>query len=355
MPSTTRQALLQALSAAGGAYISGQQLAGQLGVSRAAVHKAAAALTAQGYALEAVSRRGYRLLGGDPFCAEAVGPYPAPVQVYDTLESSNRTAKLLALDGAPHGTLVLTAHQSAGRGRLGRVFESPAGKGVYLSVLLRPAVPAASAQTATIGAAVAVCRAVQELCGLELGIKWVNDLYYQGRKVCGILTEAGTDIESGQLEWLVVGIGLNLTTSPADWPEELARTAGSLYPGGPAPVGRAALAGAIARELLGLCPDFPCLDEYRALCDAFYSRARRDGAGASRFEDVVKEMSGDAARPTPPKPCSSMAAASSSSSARTAAPLPCATARSASAPPARPEPGLKAGDSSTKNFFQKSA
>ena len=201
MPSTTRQALLQALSAAGGAYISGQQLAGQLGVSRAAVHKAAAALTAQGYALEAVSRRGYRLLGGDPFCAEAVGPYPAPVQVYDTLESSNRTAKLLALDGAPHGTLVLTAHQSAGRGRLGRVFESPFGKGVYLSVLLRPAVPAASAQTATIGAAVAVCRAVQELCGLELGIKWVNDLYYQGKKVCGILTEAGTDLESGRLEW----------------------------------------------------------------------------------------------------------------------------------------------------------
>ena len=196
MPSTTRQALLQALSAAGGAYISGQQLAGQLGVSRAAVHKAAAALIAQGYALEAVSRRGYRLLGGDPFCAEAVGPYPAPVQVYDTLESSNRTAKLLALDGAPHGTLVLTAHQSAGRGRLGRVFESPSGKGVYLSVLLRPAVPAASAQTATIGAAVAVCRAVQELCGLELGIKWVNDLYYQGKKVCGILTEAGTDLES---------------------------------------------------------------------------------------------------------------------------------------------------------------
>lgn len=263
MPSTTRQALLQALSAAGGAYISGQQLAGQLGVSRAAVHKAAAALTAQGYALEAVSRRGYRLLGGDPFCAEAVGPYPAPVQVYDTLESSNRTAKLLALDGAPHGTLVLTAHQSAGRGRLGRVFESPSGKGVYLSVLLRPA---ASAQTATIGAAVAVCRAVQELCGLELGIKWVNDLYYQGKKVCGILTEAGTDLESGRLEWLVVGIGLNLTSRPEDWPEELRPIAGSLYPGGPAPVSRAALAGAIARELLGLCPDFDCLDEYRTRC-----------------------------------------------------------------------------------------
>ena len=232
MAVSTRQALLQALSAAGGSYVSGQQLAETLGVSRAAVHKAAAALTAQGYALEAAPRRGYRLAGGDPFCAEAIGDYPAPIYLYDTLESSNRTAKLLALDGAPHGTLVLTAH----------------------------------AQTATISAAVAVCRAVKKLCGLELAVKWVNDLYYQGRKVCGILTEAGTDLESGQLEWLVVGIGLNLTSTAADWPEELARRAGSLYPGGPAPVSRAALAGAIARELLALCPAFDCLDEYRARC-----------------------------------------------------------------------------------------
>ena len=266
MPISTRQALLQALSSAGGRYISGQQLAGALGVSRAAVHKAAAALTAQGYALEAAPRRGYRLAGGDPFCAEAVGSYPAPVYLYDTLESSNRTAKLLALDGAPHGTLVLTAHQSAGRGRLGRRFESPAGKGVYCSVLLRPEMPAASAQTATIRAAVAVCRAVQALCGLELAIKWVNDLYYQGKKVCGILTEAGTDLESGQLEWLVVGIGLNLTSTAADWPPALAAKAGSLYPGGPAPVSRAALAGAIARELRALCAGGDCLEEYRARC-----------------------------------------------------------------------------------------
>lgn len=266
MPSNTRQALLKALSAAQGEYISGQQLAQRLGVSRAAVHKAASALSAQGYALEAAPRRGYRLTGGDPFCAAAVGEYPAPVYVYDTLESSNRTAKLLALDGAPHGTLVLTAHQSAGRGRLGRRFESPAGKGVYCSVLLRPGLSAASAQTATIGAAVAVCRAVRQLCGLELGIKWVNDLYYQGRKVCGILTEASTDMESGQLEWLVVGVGLNLTLTAGDLPPELAQKAGSLYPGGPAPVGRAELAGAIARELLALCPAFDCLEEYRSRC-----------------------------------------------------------------------------------------
>ena len=101
MGGSTKQALLQALSAAEGAYISGQQLAEALGVSRAAVHKAAQALSAQGYALDSAPRRGYRLAGGDPFCAEAVGPYPAPIHLYDTLQSSNLTAKQLALGGLP--------------------------------------------------------------------------------------------------------------------------------------------------------------------------------------------------------------------------------------------------------------
>ncbi len=266
MARNTKQALLQALSAAGGGFVSGQQLADALGVSRAAVHKAAVALAKQGYTLEAVSRLGYRLLGGDPFTAEAVGPWDGPIQLYDSLPSTNLAAKRLALDGAPHGTLVLAAHQSAGRGRLGRSFESPAGKGVYLSLLLRPALPAAGAQAVTAAAAVAVCRVVSAMCGLELTVKWVNDLYYQGKKVAGILTEAGASFESGQIEWLVVGIGLNLTTRPEDFPPELARTAGGLYPGGPAPVSRAALAGAIGRELLALCPAFDCLDEYRARC-----------------------------------------------------------------------------------------
>lgn len=265
MPNT-KQALLEALCAAGERSVSGQQLAEMLGVSRAAVHKAAAALAAQGYNLEAAPRRGYRLLGGDRFCSGEVGEYPAPVYLYDTLESTNQTAKQLALDGAPHGTLVLAGCQSAGRGRLGRSFASPAGKGVYMTLLLRPDVSAASAQAVTASAAVAVCRAVEARCGLALAIKWVNDLYYRGKKVCGILTEASADFESGRVEWLAVGIGLNLTTSPADWPAPLRATAGSLYPDGPAPVSRAALAGDIARELLALCPAFDCLDEYRARC-----------------------------------------------------------------------------------------
>ena len=266
MAQSTKQALLAALSAAEGGYISGQQLAEALGVSRAAIHKAALALTAQGYALDSAPRRGYRLAGGDPFCAEAVGDYPAPLYVYDTLESSNLTAKQLALAGAPHGTLVLAGQQKAGRGRLGRRFESPAGKGVYCSLLLRPALSAADAQTATIAAAVSVARAVKALCGLELGIKWVNDLYYQGKKVCGILTEGCPDLETGHLDWLVVGIGLNLTADTADFPPELQDKAGSLYPGAPAPVSRAALAGAIARELLAAGDGTGGLAEYRDRC-----------------------------------------------------------------------------------------
>ena len=266
MAVSTRQALLQALSSAGGSYVSGQQLAETLGVSRAAVHKAAAALTAQGYALEAAPRRGYRLAGGDPFCTEAIGDYPAPIYLYDTLESSNRTAKLLALDGAPHGTLVLTAHQSAGRGRLGRRFESPAGKGVYCSVLLRPEMPAANAQTATISAAVAVCRAVKKLCGLELAIKWVNDLYYQGRKVCGILTEAGTDLESGGLQYAIVGIGVNCFPPEGGFPEDLPE-AGSVFAERPQGIeGRSQLAGAILNHFFEFYPNLaqrPFFEDYR--------------------------------------------------------------------------------------------
>lgn len=266
MASSTKQALLQALSAAEGSYISGQQLAQRLGISRAAVHKAAAALSAQGYTLEAVSRRGYRLVGGDPFCVEAAGDYPAPIHLYDRLESSNQTAKRLALSGAPHGTLVLTNQQSAGRGRMGRKFESPAGQGIYLSLLLRADIPAADAQTVTVSAAVAVCRAVKALCGLELSIKWVNDLYYHGKKVCGILTEAALDLESGMLDYAVLGLGFNVAAPADGWPEDLRDVAGALYDGSPAPGARAALAAAFLNAFWPLYragPRSGYLDEYR--------------------------------------------------------------------------------------------
>lgn len=265
MPST-KQTLLQTLLTSPGQFYSGQRLADALGVSRAAVHKAAAALQAQGWQIEAVSRKGYRLLGGgDVFCAELLEPYPYPVHLFDCVESTNKLARQLALEGAPHGTLVLAEAQTAGRGRLGRSFCSPTG-GIYMTILLRPALPTTDALPITTAAAVAVCRAVQEKCGIPLAIKWVNDLYYQQKKVCGILTQASTNFENGEIEWVAVGIGLNLTTAPAALGSDLATIATSLYPSGACPIARATLAGEIARQLLALAPHYRALDAYRAQC-----------------------------------------------------------------------------------------
>lgn len=274
---TTKQALLQYLLACPGQPLSGQALADKLGVSRMAVSKACRELQKQGWQIEAASGRGYCLCpGSDALSADAflsawaqqpdAAAYPGQLRVFQTLPSTNRTAKEWAVAGAPHGSVILAAEQTEGRGRRGRRFVSPAGKGVYFSLILRPEVSAAAALAATGSAAVAVCRAVQKLCGLELSIKWVNDLYYKGKKVCGILTEAASDLESGQTEWLVVGIGLNLTASAADFGPELSGIASSLYPGGSSPVSRAALAAAICHELLAMCPDFDYLPEYRRRC-----------------------------------------------------------------------------------------
>lgn len=273
---TTKQALLQELLSCPGESFSGQALADRLGISRMAVSKAARELQKQGWQITAASGRGYQLLAGsdaltvDAFrAAWAVGSSGVDcptVTVLSTVESTNKTAKEQAFTGASHGTLVLAGEQTAGRGRLGRSFASPSGKGIYMSLILRPELQAADALAATGSAAVAVCRAVKRLCGLDLDIKWVNDLYYRGKKVCGILTEASTNLESGQVEWLVVGIGLNLTTRAEDLGPELTAIASSLYPYGASPVSRVALAAAIAEELLALCPEFDYLEEYRRRC-----------------------------------------------------------------------------------------
>ena len=268
---TTKERILALLEENRGTPLSGEVLAEELGVSRTAVWKAIKDLQKAGHAIAAAQNRGYTLDTDSEVLSEQgvrlfLRNKSLNLVVAQELESTNLTAKQMAAAGAPHGTLVVADSQTAGRGRRGRSFASPPGTGLYLSMVLRSALPMQSAVLVTSAAAVAVCRAVRTLCGLELAIKWVNDLYYKGKKVCGILTEAGTDLESGQLEWLVVGIGLNLTATAEDFPPELTAKAGSLYPGGPAPVSRAALAGAIGRELLALCPGFACLDEYRARC-----------------------------------------------------------------------------------------
>ncbi|RGX55946.1 biotin--[acetyl-CoA-carboxylase] ligase [Anaerotruncus sp. AF02-27] len=270
---SSKSEVLSVLESQKGIYISGEALARKLGISRAAVWKAIGELREEGYRITALTRKGYLLENAsDLLSAEAVRLFlrrePGREIICRKLVSStNQAAKELALSGAPDGALLLAEEQSEGRGRRGRGFVSPPGAGIYLSALLRPQLLAADAVLITAAAAVAVCEAVQALCGIDLGIKWVNDLYLGDRKVCGILTEAATDFESGSVEYMVVGIGINFTTRPEDFPEELRTVAGSLFPKGEAPVSRSQLAAEIVNRLEELLPGLPqrrFLAAYRA-------------------------------------------------------------------------------------------
>lgn len=215
------------------ACLSGECLARRLGISRNSVWKAVERLRREGYDIEAGTNRGYRLTGmADRISRPEIERWQraktlgARMELHDRLDSTNNRAKLLAAAGAPHGYLVIAESQSGGKGRMGRAFFSPEHSGVYITYVLRPRLPAERAVMITSMAAVAVARAIEALADVEVKIKWVNDLYINGRKVCGILCEASMDFESGQLEYAALGIGVNV--SPMKFPGELADIATSI-------------------------------------------------------------------------------------------------------------------------------
>lgn len=266
-----KEKVLAALLAAGGEPVSGQELAGRMGVSRAAVWKAVKELQKQGHCVHSAAGKGYVMAaaGGEVLCREGVQAFrksKGETYVLASVDSTNLYAKKLAAAGAGHGTLVVAGAQTAGRGRRGRVFASPQGAGIYISVILKTGLPMQDAALVTCASAVAVRRAVKAVCGKELAIKWVNDLYWQGKKCCGILTEAVTDMETGGLDYVVSGIGIDLVRPPEGWGEGLEDIVGALYdPGQPVP--RCALAAAVADELLALTQELPqaaFMEEYIA-------------------------------------------------------------------------------------------
>ncbi len=165
-------------------------------------------------------------------------------------DSTNRQLRILAETGAEAGTVLLADGQTAGHGRLGRSFASPDGKGLYLSLLLRPEVSPTELGSLTPWAAVAVRRAVREVCGLNADIKWVNDLLCRGRKLCGILTEGA--FREGKVQYAVLGVGVNLSALPEDFPPELRETATSIRQETGLSPEREALAAAVIRELAEL-------------------------------------------------------------------------------------------------------
>ena len=212
-------------------YLSGQQLCGMLGVSRTAVWKAVGELREEGYVIEAVRNRGYRLVEGADVITQAelasmlhtqwIG---TRLEYFDETDSTNIRARKLAEEGAPHGTLVVADRQTAGKGRRGKSWVSPAGTGIWMSMVLRPVMSPMSASMLTLIAGLSVVRGVKESTGLEAMIKWPNDAVLNGKKICGILTEMSTEVEC--IRYVIPGIGINVNID--DFPEEIRATATSL-------------------------------------------------------------------------------------------------------------------------------
>lgn len=214
-------------------FVSGEDISQKLGVSRTAVWKTMGQLKEAGFEMESVSNKGYRLTSlPDKFEPALLQHYLTTktfgraLEVHETISSTNSRAKELAQGGAVHGTLVVAEEQKSGRGRLGRSWESPEGLGLWLSLILRPSFPPRFAPRMTVLAGLAVVQAIFRVTGLETSIKWPNDIIINSKKVCGILTEMQADPDL--IDYIVVGIGMNVNTLKEDFPHELRDSATSL-------------------------------------------------------------------------------------------------------------------------------
>ena len=197
-------------------------------------------------------------------------PWAEGIHYFDSIGSTNTEAKRLAAAGAPHGTVLIAGHQTGGRGRMGRSFHSPAGLGIYLSVILRWNCWPAQLMHLTCAAAVAMCDAVESAAGIRPGIKWTNDLVHGKRKLGGILTELSLNGD-GTVNYAVIGIGINCRHTAADFPEELRDMAGSLAMISRTPVDTAKVAAAMIDDLYFmsqclLTDKAAIMDRYRADC-----------------------------------------------------------------------------------------
>ena len=233
---TTKEKLLALLEDSKGTFFSGEEIARTLQVSRAAVWKAVNALREDGYTIDAATNKGYRLSpDSDILSPQGIRRFLKPeyrdldLTVLPTAPSTNALVREKANQGRPEGCIIIACEQTDGRGRYGRQFFSPVDSGVYLSLLLRPtAYSPQQATCLTAAAAAAMCQAIEAVTGQQPGIKWVNDIFLHGKKVCGILTEAAVGLETGTLNYMVLGAGVNLYPPAEGFPEEIQSIAGSV-------------------------------------------------------------------------------------------------------------------------------
>ena len=275
----SKEKVYQLLLQRGGGYISGEEISQQVGISRAAVWKAVDGLRKAGYIIDARTGLGYALLDRPDALSERevrgaldrIGCQVESLYCLEEVDSTNSFLKRIALEGAPDGTVAVADYQSGGRGRMVRTFQSPKGKGVYLSILLRPTLTPAQLLPVTALTAVAMCDAVKNTCGLRPQIKWTNDLVLDGRKMTGILTEMALEGETGTVQSLVIGAGINVHQQPEDFSPEVSAMATSLTQVLEYPVARARLAAEMVAALQRLAADLGgdlgrYLDAYRRDC-----------------------------------------------------------------------------------------
>lgn len=268
----TKDLVLEYLWSHADSCVSGEELAARLSLSRTAVWKAVEQLRGEGYCIESAPRRGYRLLSkSDVLSEQGIRRYLKSeglrLRCYEEIGSTNTALKELGNQGEAEGLALVAGRQTAGRGRMGRSFYSPGDTGVYLSLLLRPRLPASEATRITVCAAVAVVETLEALSGRPAQIKWVNDIFIDGKKVCGILTEASLDCESGLVNYAVVGIGVNALAPAGGFPEELRDIAGAVFPERTLPELRCRIAAGILDRLWALCGRrelADCYEPYRA-------------------------------------------------------------------------------------------
>ncbi|MFF2482197.1 biotin--[acetyl-CoA-carboxylase] ligase [Paenibacillus sp. NPDC058071] len=229
----SKEQLLRWLEEQPGQFVSGEKLSQHLQISRTAVWKQIKKLESEGYVFEASRRLGYKFLSApDKLDAGLLEQrletrrFGRSLHLFEEVDSTQNVAQRLAEEGAPEGTLVIAEQQNNGRGRMGRGWVSPKGKGIWMSFVLRPVIPIHFAPQLTLLTAVALCRSLRRLTELPIGIKWPNDLLIDGRKISGILLESTA--EDARLRHIIAGVGISVNLEESDYPEEMLKKATSL-------------------------------------------------------------------------------------------------------------------------------
>ena len=257
-------------------YVSGQELCRKLGVSRTAVWKNIRSLQEDGYEIEAVTNRGYRLAGvPDTIAEEEVASrlqterMGRQIRYFSRIDSTNQYAKRIAEEGAPDGTLIIADEQTAGKGRSGRTWVTPPAEAIAFTLLLRPKLSPDRISMVTLVMGLAVTNAVNSLYGVSAGIKWPNDVVIKGRKLCGILTEMSAEVR--QVNYIVIGVGINANLT--SFPEEIREIATSLRLELGYDINRAELIARVMAEFERLYAEFEAqgdlgavMQEYNELC-----------------------------------------------------------------------------------------